>query len=69
MGDNEEDGNLQSICKNKAAVLLCTEIAARGLDFPGVHWVVQLSCPEDANTSIYRVGRTARYDVASFQGA
>ena len=70
MGDNEEDGNLESICKNKAAVLLCTDIiATRGLDFPAVHWVVQLSCPEDANTSIHTVGRTARYKVASFPGA
>ena len=51
MTHNEEDGNLESICKNKAAVLLCTDIiATRGLDFSGVHWVVQLSCPEDANT-------------------
>ena len=70
MGDNEEDGNLESICKNKAAVLLCTDIiATRGLDFSAVHWVVQLSCPEDANTSIHTVGRTARYKVASFPGA
>ena len=51
MGDNEEDGNLESICKNKAAVLLCIDIiATRGLDFPGVHWVVQLDCPEDVST-------------------
>ena len=28
---------------------------------PGVHWVVQLDCPEDVSTYIYRVGRTARY--------
>ena len=48
--------------KKKAAVLLCTDIAARGLDFPGVHWVVQLDCPEDVNTNIHRVGRTARYE-------
>ena len=49
-------------CRKKAAVLLCTDIAARGLDFPSVHWVLQLDCPEDANTYIHRVGRTARYE-------
>ncbi|KAI9358024.1 P-loop containing nucleoside triphosphate hydrolase protein [Pilaira anomala] len=43
------------------AVLLCTDIAARGLDFPAVDWVVQLDCPEDADTYIHRVGRTARF--------
>ncbi|KAI7896208.1 P-loop containing nucleoside triphosphate hydrolase protein [Mucor mucedo] len=43
------------------AVLLCTDIAARGLDFPAVDWVLQLDCPEDADTYIHRVGRTARF--------
>ncbi|KAI8992101.1 P-loop containing nucleoside triphosphate hydrolase protein [Mycotypha africana] len=45
------------------AVLLCTDIAARGLDFPAVDWVLQLDCPEDAETYIHRVGRTARFDA------
>lgn len=30
-------------------------------DFPAVNWVLQLDCPEDANTYIHRAGRTARY--------
>lgn len=47
--------------RKKAAVLFATDIAARGLDFPAVNWVVQFDCPEDANTYIHRVGRTARY--------
>ncbi|XP_020658821.3 putative ATP-dependent RNA helicase DDX10 [Pogona vitticeps] len=45
----------------KSAVLFATDLAARGLDFPAVNWVIQLDCPEDANTYIHRVGRTARY--------
>ncbi|KAF8452452.1 P-loop containing nucleoside triphosphate hydrolase protein [Boletus edulis BED1] len=44
------------------AVLFATDIAARGLDFPSVDWVVQADAPEDADTYIHRVGRTARYD-------
>ncbi|KAK6486030.1 putative ATP-dependent RNA helicase DDX10 [Huso huso] len=47
--------------RKKAAVLFATDIAARGLDFPVVNWVLQFDCPEDANTYIHRVGRTARY--------
>ncbi|KAM3935687.1 putative ATP-dependent RNA helicase DDX10 [Leptodactylus fuscus] len=47
--------------RKQAAVLFATDIAARGLDFPAVNWVLQLDCPEDANTYIHRVGRTARY--------
>lgn len=46
----------------KHAVLFATDIAARGLDFPAVDWVVQLDAPEDAETYIHRVGRTARYE-------
>ena len=29
-------------CKKKAAVLFATDIAARGLDFPNVDWVMQV---------------------------
>ncbi|KAG5219616.1 ATP-dependent RNA helicase [Salix suchowensis] len=46
------------------AVLFATDIAARGLDFPAVDWVIQVDAPEDADTYIHRVGRTARYGSA-----
>ncbi|KAJ2331461.1 ATP-dependent RNA helicase dbp4 [Coemansia sp. RSA 2673] len=46
------------------AALFCTDIASRGLDFPAVDWVVQVDCPEDCDTYLHRVGRTARYDAA-----
>lgn len=42
--------------------LFTTDVVARGLDFPAVDWVVQVDCPEDADTYIHRVGRTARYE-------
>jgi ATP-dependent RNA helicase DDX10/DBP4 len=47
--------------KKPAAVLFATDIAARGLDFPNVDWVLQLDCPDDTETYIHRVGRTARF--------
>eukprot|EP01043_Picozoa_sp_COSAG02_P021833 COSAG02_NODE_1119_length_14467_cov_20.454691_2_plen_680_part_00 len=45
----------------KGSMLLATDIAARGLDFPSIDWVLQLDCPEDVATYIHRSGRTARY--------
>jgi len=47
--------------EKKSAILFTTNVAARGLDFPAVDWVVQVDCPEDTETYIHRVGRTARY--------
>ncbi len=49
-------------CRKQHAVLFATDIAARGLDFPSVNWVIQMDCPPDSNTYIHRVGRTARYE-------
>ncbi|CAI6239324.1 unnamed protein product [Periconia digitata] len=46
----------------KAACLFATDVAARGLDFPAVDFVIQVDCPEDVDTYIHRVGRTARYN-------
>ncbi len=45
--------------KKKSAVLFATDIAARGLDFPSVDWVVQVDCPDDAEGYIHRVGRAS----------
>lgn len=45
----------------KTAVLFTTNIAARGLDFPKVDWVLQLDCPDNLETYVHRMGRTARF--------
>ncbi|EIN14558.1 DEAD-domain-containing protein [Punctularia strigosozonata HHB-11173 SS5] len=52
----------QKFIASKHSVLFATDIASRGLDFPGVDWVVQVDAPEDADTYVHRVGRTARYE-------
>ncbi|XP_076808088.1 ATP-dependent DNA helicase DDX31-like [Clavelina lepadiformis] len=44
----------------KYGVLLCTDVAARGLDIPNVDWVVQYTSPGNPVEYIHRVGRTAR---------
>ena len=47
---------------SKYSCLFATDVVARGVDFPAVDWVIQVDCPEDADTYIHRVGRTARYE-------
>ncbi|KAJ8105797.1 hypothetical protein OPT61_g9964 [Boeremia exigua] len=46
----------------KNSCLFATDVAARGLDFPAVDFVIQVDCPDDVDTYIHRVGRTARYN-------
>jgi ATP-dependent RNA helicase DDX18/HAS1 len=47
-------------CKQTTGILLCTDVAARGLDIPDVDWIVQYDPPDDPREYIHRVGRTAR---------
>jgi len=50
-------------CKSPAhdgAVLLATDVAARGIDVDAVNWIVQVDPPTDPAAFVHRIGRTAR---------
>ncbi|KAK5192664.1 ATP-dependent RNA helicase [Exophiala xenobiotica] len=47
-------------CNAKSGTMVCTDVAARGLDIPAVDWIVQFDPPDDPRDYIHRVGRTAR---------
>ncbi|KAF3337763.1 DEAD-box ATP-dependent RNA helicase 27-like protein [Carex littledalei] len=54
------NSNLRGFTQAKSGILLCTDVAARGIDIPSVDWVVQYDAPREPEMYIHRVGRTAR---------
>ncbi|XP_029503356.1 ATP-dependent RNA helicase DDX55 [Oncorhynchus nerka] len=44
----------------KSGILVCTDVMARGIDIPEVHWVLQYDPPSCASAFVHRCGRTAR---------
>jgi ATP-dependent RNA helicase DDX55/SPB4 len=46
--------------KVKGGILMCTDVAARGLDVPDIEWTIQFDAPTDPSQYIHRVGRSAR---------
>jgi len=45
---------------SKTAILMSSDVTARGMDFPGVTHVIQVGLPSDRDTYIHRLGRTGR---------
>uniref|UniRef100_A0A8C2MBR7 ATP-dependent RNA helicase n=1 Tax=Cricetulus griseus TaxID=10029 RepID=A0A8C2MBR7_CRIGR len=57
---NKRTTTFFQFCNLDLGILLCTDMAARGLDIPEVDWIVQYDPPDDPKEYIHRVGRTAR---------
>ncbi|QRV91424.1 DEAD/DEAH box helicase [Ceratobasidium sp. AG-Ba] len=52
--------NLDRFKSNSSAVLIATDVAARGLDIPSVDHVIHYQLPRTADAYVHRNGRTAR---------
>jgi ATP-dependent RNA helicase DDX49/DBP8 len=52
--------NLRRFRKRNVCTLVCTDVAARGLDLPNVAFVVNYNLPREWTDYVHRVGRTAR---------
>ena len=62
-GSMQQRARLKAVDRFVAAprcVLLATDVAARGLDFPAVDYVVHFQLPRSSETYVHRSGRTAR---------
>ena len=51
---------LAGFAGGRTRILVATNVAARGLDIPNVSHVVNYDLPEDTETYVHRIGRTAR---------
>ncbi|XP_057531475.1 DEAD-box ATP-dependent RNA helicase 13-like isoform X2 [Amaranthus tricolor] len=51
---------LDNFRKNKNGILVASDVAARGLDLPGVRMVIHYQLPRSAEVYVHRSGRTAR---------
>ncbi|KAL9262260.1 DEAD-box ATP-dependent RNA helicase 17-like protein [Drosera capensis] len=60
MKHEDRSTTFQAFKTEKSALLLSTDVAARGLDFPRVRCIIQYDSPGDASEYVHRVGRTAR---------
>jgi ATP-dependent RNA helicase DeaD len=57
---NERDRVMKLFRIGKIDILVATDVAARGLDIEGITHVVNYDIPQDAESYVHRIGRTAR---------
>ncbi|MFE2479736.1 DEAD/DEAH box helicase [Streptomyces sp. NPDC059389] len=60
LGQGAREQALRAFRNGKVDVLVCTDVAARGIDVEGVTHVINYQTPEDEKTFLHRVGRTGR---------
>eukprot|EP00924_Labyrinthula_sp_SR-Ha-C_P012558 snap_masked-scaffold_10-processed-gene-10.23-mRNA-1 protein AED:0.01 eAED:0.01 QI:0/-1/0/1/-1/1/1/0/585 len=64
MPQKKRESNLRKFRNSESSILLCTDVAARGLDVPDVDWIIQFHPPQDPSFFVHRIGRTARASKA-----
>ncbi|MFB8759451.1 DEAD/DEAH box helicase [Streptomyces nigra] len=60
LGQGAREQALRAFRNGKVDVLVCTDVAARGIDVEGVTHVVNYQSPEEEKTYLHRIGRTGR---------
>jgi ATP-dependent RNA helicase DeaD len=60
MDQRERDKTMKAFRDRKVKMLVCTDVAARGLDVKDVTHVINHSLPRELDSYVHRIGRTAR---------
>ena len=60
MSQEKRNSTIESFHSSRIRVLVCTDVAARGLDIKGVSHVYNYDTPRESKQYIHRIGRTAR---------
>ena len=60
LGQGAREQALRAFRNGKVDVLVCTDVAARGIDVDNVTHVINYECPDDEKTYLHRIGRTGR---------
>jgi len=60
VSQSQRDRALRDLKSGRAHVLVATDVAARGLDLPGIDHVINYDLPLNGEDYVHRVGRTGR---------
>jgi superfamily II DNA/RNA helicase len=60
MHQNDRTRTLNQVRDGRMRVLVATDVAARGIDVPGINLVVNYDAPRQAEDYVHRIGRTGR---------
>jgi ATP-dependent RNA helicase DeaD len=60
LNQQQRERVVANIREGRDALIVATDVAARGLDFPAITHVINYDVPEEAETYVHRAGRTAR---------
>lgn len=56
----EREESMRAFRAGRKDVLVATDVAAKGLDFPNIRHVINYDMPQDVQTYVHRIGRTGR---------
>ena len=63
---NARQAALKGFASGEVRILVATDIAARGIDVPGITHVVNYELPDDPENYVHRIGRTGRNGASGF---